>query len=888
MPKGWLDKINGEGLKPKPASEKDKLRGSLSNSTNIPFEFQPTWVDKILGDFNTAGLPMYRELYKDKLKKELAKSESGSEKDPYKAVNPDTGALGKYQFLPDVLTKDWKITDHEAFLNNPQLQEDLMEKQSYYLFNRANALSKLHGSQLGDNLMNLSKGVHFKGNDGLYDELTGKSSLDKSTKINPSTNEYINRTNKRNGGLLKYTNGGGLIDGIKQQLMPKQPAQNKYQVMGTNSVQTGMHQDPKSIGNIIKDNDGLVRETITNYANNKFTQDSVAHPQEYQNPNFTRKNYVDEQVEHKYNNFSHALNMYDYTKGHPYKAPIVGIGKEIQDFASGVSDGNLMSHIYDSPVDLRNDWLGMKAAYSGVNRDKFIKDLPNNVNVENERSSPSVKSATYSDFKQNVLSPKKLNSYGDGGNTNSGDPITPIKNTSISAPLNMFSNFASNESTAVENPVVTPVNSGGLNQAFMQAHPNFKSPTSNVGTIMGTSPFVSSKIDSVPTATKVLQEGYNKATKEAEEAGRYKVVMKPDGTYGTAFDPTAPMSKGATGKTEAMVGLNDPILNILTGGAMGMAAKVGFRKGVQDWAIDYIPALATGLPLPFSPLGSINKLEELKGFARTALPYWGTEQGLHMGHDSGHTNTQETHRHGGKITNKWIDKYDKGGLLEEDPTKPWSPTNLDGYNIQNPVTSNDSLAHQAGKTMDYEYLKGSASGTGLPNYGNPLLGSNPTKDDSVSWYMGNIAPKLSHFNSAMEKGEAGDFLYNSGKDARVYAYQEFLKSTDPNNKLGWQDANGNWKDRNNLPTNFDSIYDNSVGKLPENNRRITVNKGRDWYYKNINKKPDGTPSDAYNNTWYGRIWNTNDYTNFNPNNPNFKPKQFKQGGKITNNWLDKL
>lgn len=191
---------DGGGLKPKPASNKDKLRGSISNSEGVPEEFKGSWVDKLKGEFNTAALPLYREIYKDQLKKELAKTESGSEKDPYKAVNPDTGALGKYQFLPEVLTKDWKIKDHNKFLNNPQLQEDLMEKQSYYLFNRANALAKLHGLQLDDNLINLAKGVHFKGNDGLYDELTGKSSLNKSTDINPSTNEYINRSKKEYGG----------------------------------------------------------------------------------------------------------------------------------------------------------------------------------------------------------------------------------------------------------------------------------------------------------------------------------------------------------------------------------------------------------------------------------------------------------------------------------------------------------------------------------------------------------------------------------------------------------------------------------------------------------------------------------------------------------------
>ena len=195
-------------------------------------------------------------------------------------------------------------------------------------------------------------------------------------------------------------------------------------------------------------------------------------------------------------------------------------------------------------------------------------------------------------------------------------------------------------------------------------------------------------------------------------------------------------------------------------------------------------------------------------------------------------------------------------------------------------SSQDSLRHQAGKTMDYEFLKGSAQGTGLSNYGNPALGLNPSREQAVEWYMENIAPKLGHYSSAMEKGEAGDFLYNSGKDIRPYAIQEYLKETDPQNKNKWQDGEGKYKDRNDS-TKWDTYWSN-IEQLPENDRRVLINKGRDWYYQNINNPSPGVPSDAYKNTWYGRIWNTNDFKEFDPNNPKF---QKQEGGQT--NWLEK-
>lgn len=192
------------------------------------------------------------------------------------------------------------------------------------------------------------------------------------------------------------------------------------------------------------------------------------------------------------------------------------------------------------------------------------------------------------------------------------------------------------------------------------------------------------------------------------------------------------------------------------------------------------------------------------------------------------------------------------------------------------TTQRDSIIHQAGKTMDYEALRGSAYGTGLSNYGNPNLGNNPSKDQAIAWYMQNIIPQVSHFQTAMEKGEAGDFLYNSGRDPRIYMLDQYLKSIGiseglPNRSSYNIDVKSpEWKIKQIQFEQEWNKHRDSINKLPENDRRILLNKGRDFYYKNINKKPDGSPSDAYYNTWKGRIWNTNDYTPFNPNNPKFQ------------------
>jgi hypothetical protein len=197
-------------------------------------------------------------------------------------------------------------------------------------------------------------------------------------------------------------------------------------------------------------------------------------------------------------------------------------------------------------------------------------------------------------------------------------------------------------------------------------------------------------------------------------------------------------------------------------------------------------------------------------------------------------------------------------------------------------SSDDSLKHQMAKTFMYEDKRGGAQGNHISNFGyyNSTLPNfvPPTNlQEAVNYAMKEYAPKLIPYQTAMEKGEAFDFLYNTGKDPRAYSIQEYYRKYDPT-KL---DKEGKWSGR--TGSDFDSLYKNTIAKLPENERRVLMNKGRDWYYQNINNPSPGVPSPAYKNTWYGRIWNTNDFLPFNPDNPKFTLKKEEEGGEL-NDW----
>jgi hypothetical protein len=182
------------------------------------------------------------------------------------------------------------------------------------------------------------------------------------------------------------------------------------------------------------------------------------------------------------------------------------------------------------------------------------------------------------------------------------------------------------------------------------------------------------------------------------------------------------------------------------------------------------------------------------------------------------------------------------------------------YQTKGQVSQQDSVRHLAGQIMDFEARKGSAQGTGLSNFGNPALGNNPSREQAVGWFMQNVAPGLGAFQTAMEKGEAGDFVYNTGRDPRVYMLDQYLKSIGQTGIPNRGSYNVDTKTPAWTPQLQQSLddqwntYKDAIYKLPVNTRRQLLNKGRDFYYQNINKKPDGSPSDAYHNTWKPRIW----------------------------------
>jgi hypothetical protein len=271
----------------------------------------------------------------------------------------------------------------------------------------------------------------------------------------------------------------------------------------------------------------------------------------------------------------------------------------------------------------------------------------------------------------------------------------------------------------------------------------------------------------------------------------------------------------------------------------------------------------------------------------------------------------------------WLDGYADGGLLSKKVTCSncgWSWKAVDGgidpmtchkcggtikmkhggsYNEfpeGGPVSSSDSLRHQAGKMFDFEFKKGSPTGGSLTDWGyhkSQLPDNKKPKEwkqpenpkQAVDLYMQEIGnnPILGYFPSAMEKGEAGDFLYNTGRDARVYMLDQYLKSKGQAGIPNRGSYNVDTKTDKWTPLLQKSLddqwnqYSTEINKLPVNTRRQLLNKGRDFYYQNTysgnpgdgtegitnwgfnadntpKRGEDGSLSPAYGKTWKPRIW----------------------------------
>jgi hypothetical protein len=177
------------------------------------------------------------------------------------------------------------------------------------------------------------------------------------------------------------------------------------------------------------------------------------------------------------------------------------------------------------------------------------------------------------------------------------------------------------------------------------------------------------------------------------------------------------------------------------------------------------------------------------------------------------------------------------------------------------------------KILQFESNHGASDGSGLSNFGNKEIEKDfKNEEEALDWIMENIVPKIPEDLSTLEKLAFADHLYNTGTDPRVWAYQAYLQSID-SDKL----KDGEWKDRmkykeamdkgkyegSKLEKQIDKFYE-EVMALPAEERMKLLNRGRDFYYRNIVPKgekavtdnPFGAKSDAYQNTWFQRIINT--------------------------------
>ena len=131
-----------------------------------------------------------------KIKEGIFASESQHEKDPYKANNSTSSAIGKYQFLwnsrKDKIKEITKITNEKDYINNPEQQEFFMDYviQNIYL-PKAKEYTNTYPTWKLPELIML---IHFKGEKWALDWIKDKK--DNTITNNISIDKYITNFKK--------------------------------------------------------------------------------------------------------------------------------------------------------------------------------------------------------------------------------------------------------------------------------------------------------------------------------------------------------------------------------------------------------------------------------------------------------------------------------------------------------------------------------------------------------------------------------------------------------------------------------------------------------------------------------------------------------------------
>lgn len=232
------------------------------------------------------------------------------------------------------------------------------------------------------------------------------------------------------------------------------------------------------------------------------------------------------------------------------------------------------------------------------------------------------------------------------------------------------------------------------------------------------------------------------------------------------------------------------------------------------------------------------------------------QQGQMMQAPMGQPNEMEQARYGGSMGSKKLKRFVNAG-----------ETNTKYNDTQNgPPDENDEWIR---KMMEFEKRKGgykNGKAISLDNYGYndwQVLGhkNEPTStEDAIDYFKKDFLPKVSQYPMGMREA-AGDFLYNTGQDPRLYMLDQYVREFEPSMKDGLPNRT-DYKVGEKYYNDFDKVYSNyesKISQLPVEKRIELLNKGRKFYYENT--VPKGStwdiskqgPYPAYEATWKDRL-----------------------------------
>ena len=252
-----------------------------------------------------------------------------------------------------------------------------------------------------------------------------------------------------------------------------------------------------------------------------------------------------------------------------------------------------------------------------------------------------------------------------------------------------------------------------------------------------------------------------------------------------------------------------------------------------------------------------------------------------------------------EIANNIVNNNNLQSLFESNQENPTTSIPAQ-QNIEQNIAPEIKPENNYGYTLDdyikdkmrYEATKGSASGTGFSDFGyhetqipkrkltkddtftapsiakpildenDQVIGYDPTDQElqtALDLYKKEVIPQIDYFGDDPALiGRGADFLFNTGRDPRVYMMDQYLRSKGEKGLPNRQSYNVDTKTNAWTPELESNIlqqwkqYQPEIAKLPREKQIELLDQGRDWYYQNINRK-NNQPSTAYGKTWKGRI-----------------------------------